>query len=68
MARLTETDKAAIKELSKDGWIQSPEERSPVFVEPTTRNNAAYCQWATELSKWIKADRPVRFTGANWRL
>jgi hypothetical protein len=68
MARLNEADKAAFKRLASDGWVESPDERSPVFVEPTARNNAAYCQWVSGLSKWIKAERPVRFTGSNWKL
>jgi hypothetical protein len=68
MARLTETDKAALRELSEKGWIQSEEERSPVFVEATPQENQRYCRWVTELSKLLPTEKPVRFIGSDWRL
>jgi len=45
MAKLTETDKAAFRELTKRGWEQSAEERSPRIVEPTLEARTRYVRW-----------------------
>lgn len=68
MARLTQTDKEVLQALSDRGWVQSAEERSPLFVEPTVENIESYCRWVSELSRWISRKRPVRFSGDNWKL
>jgi phage terminase large subunit-like protein len=68
MARLTTADKVALKALAKKGWIQSAEERSPLFVEPTLEANERYCRWVAGVSKVVPAEKPVRFTGSDWKL
>ncbi len=68
MARLTEYDREAFRQLTESGWRQSPEERSPRFVEPTTEARERYCRWATEAAKFFKGVKPMRFGGDNWRL
>ncbi len=68
MARLTADDRAAFRRLTEAGWVQSPAERSPQLVEPTTEARYRYCLWATEASKWFKGTKPVRFGGTNWKL
>ena len=68
MARLTQTDKDALRNLSQIGWVQKEEERSPVFVDPTVENNQRYCRWITEVSKLLPQNKPVRFNGKAWKL
>ena len=68
MARLTFDDRAAFRRLAETGWVQSPEERSPRLVAPTTEARRRYCLWATEASKWFKGTKPVRFDGDHWKL
>ncbi len=68
MERLTRNDREAFRELTKRGWIQSPEERSPRFVEDSPAAREAYCHWATEASRFFKGAKPVRFHGSQWKL
>jgi hypothetical protein len=68
MARLTADDRAAFRRLTEAGWVQSPAERSPRLVKPTTETRYRYCQWATEASQWFRGTKPVRFGGTNWKL
>jgi hypothetical protein len=68
MARLTADDRAAFRRLTEAGWIQSPAERSPQLVEPTTEARYRYCLWVTEASKCFRGTKPVRFGGTNWKL
>ena len=68
MARLTTADKIAFKELSRRGWKQSEEERSPLFVRPSIEANERYCRWVTGIAKVLPANKPVRFTGSHWKL
>ncbi len=68
MTKLSESDKAAFRELTARGWEQSPEERSPRFVEQTPEGRARYVRWATEASKFFKGTKPVDFSGDHWKL
>lgn len=68
MARLTDSDKKSFKELTQRGWLQSAEERSPVFVVPSIKNNEAYCHWISNLSKISPTNKVVRFVGTDWKL
>jgi len=68
MAKLTETDKAAFRELTERGWVQSPEERSPRIVEPTLEARTRYVRWVSEASKFFKGKKPVNFGGKHWKL
>jgi hypothetical protein len=68
MARLTETDKKALREVNHSGWIQCAEERSPVIVEPTPENNWRYCKWLSQLPDLPQAAHPEQPTGSNWLL
>lgn len=68
MARLTDHDKKTFLELSRRGWKQSDEERSPIFVQPTPEANARYCQWVSQISAISEGPREVRFSGENWKL
>lgn len=66
--RLTKHDEEAFRELTERGWRQSPEERSPRFVEQTPEGRRRYCEWATEAAKFFKGEKPVRFHGDHWKL
>ncbi len=66
MARLTDEDKAAFRELSERGWVQTEAERSPVFVNPTPEVNQAYCNWLSSIPQPRKPFRP--YTGEHWKL
>lgn len=68
MARLTEADRTALLRLSKSGWTQSAEERSPAVVEQTTAGRERYCRWATAAAKFYRGRKPVRFVGEHWKL
>jgi hypothetical protein len=68
MAQLTETDKATFRRLTRRGWEQTPEERSPHFVEQTPEGRARYINWASEASKFFKGTKPVDFSGNQWKL
>lgn len=71
MARLTTADKQAFKTLSTKGWIQSEEERSPMFVNPTPEVNERYCRWVSGISKVFTSaspGKPAKFFGSNWKL
>lgn len=68
MARLTETDRAALRALTGRGFVQSAAERSPAVVAQTMEARERYCRWATVAAKFFKGAKPVRFVGDNWRL
>lgn len=68
MARLTETDRAALRELTARGFAQSAAERNPAVVAQTMEARERYCRWATAATKFFKGRKPVRFVGHNWRL
>jgi len=68
MARLTEADKAAFRELTQRGWVPEPEERSPRIVKPTTEARTRYCRWATDAARFFKGTKPVDFGGDHWKL
>jgi hypothetical protein len=68
MARLTETDRAALRELTERGFVQSAAERSPAVVAQTLDARERYCRWATAAAKFFKGAKPVRFVGDSWRL
>lgn len=68
MARLTESDKKSFRDLTERGWVQSGEERSPVFVVPNLENNEAYCRWVSDVSKMSLTNKEVRFSGRDWKL
>ncbi|MFW6218365.1 MAG: hypothetical protein ACOC4K_05175 [Verrucomicrobiota bacterium] len=68
MAKLSDRDKAAFRELSARGWEQSPEECSPRTVPQTPEGRAAYIRWATEASTFFKGTKPVNFEGEHWML
>ena len=68
MARLSETDREALRALSARGWRQGPEERSPRVVAPTTEARERYCRWASEAAEFFKGVKPVRFDGSSWKL
>ena len=66
MAKLTDSDRKALLEVKP--WTELNEMRSPRIVEPTPEARARYCRWATEGAKFFKGTKPVRFTGAHWKL
>lgn len=68
MARLTQTDKEAFRELTERGWVNDPAEQSPRFMPLTTEAREAYCRWATEAAKFHKGIKPVNFSGDHWKL
>lgn len=68
MARLTEADRAAFRDLTERGWVQSPGERSPAIVEQTLAGREQYCRWATAAARFYKGSKPVRFVGNHWKL
>jgi hypothetical protein len=68
MARLTDTDRAALLRLSESGWVQSAEERSPAIVEQTTAGRERYCRWATAAAAFYRGKKPVRFVGDRWKI
>lgn len=68
MARLTETDRAAFRNLAEAGWIQSTAERSPAIVAPTKEARERYCRWATDAARFYRGEKPVRFQGSHWKL
>lgn len=68
MVRLSEADRRAFRELTARGWRQAIDERSPQVVAPNSEARERYCRWASEASKFFKGDKPVRFTGSNWKL
>jgi hypothetical protein len=68
MARLSEADRAALRELTARGWVQAPAERSPALVAPTVEARERYCRWATAAARFYKGRKPVRFVGRHWKL
>lgn len=68
MTRLSESDQAALRELTARGWVQSPAERSPVLFDPTPEACERYCRWATAVARLCPADKPRHFGGAFWKL
>lgn len=68
MAKLTENDKVAFRELTERGYVQNPEERSPRLVEQTPEGRARYMRWASEAAKFYKGSKPIGFKGNNWKL
>ncbi|MCG6940291.1 MAG: hypothetical protein LJE69_03455 [Thiohalocapsa sp.] len=68
MARLTEADRTAFRELTARGWVQSPAEQSPAIVEQTTAGRERYCRWATFAARFYRGSKPVRFVGSHWKL
>ena len=68
MARLTDADRAAFRELTARGYVQSPAEQSPALVEQTTAGRERYCRWATAVARFHRGDKPVRFIGEHWKL
>ncbi len=68
MAKLSETDKKAFRELTTRGWEQSEQERSPRTVAPTIEARRRYCEWATQAAKFFKGTKPVDFSGDHWKL
>jgi hypothetical protein len=68
MARLSDADKAALRELTARGWVQSPAERSPVLFDPTPEARERYCRWATAMARLRPTGKPPRFGGTQWKL
>lgn len=68
MAHLTQAERDAFRRLTEQGWRQSAAERSPVLVEPTPAARERYCRWATAAAMLVRGRKPVRFSGACWRL
>lgn len=68
MARLTDSDKKSFRDLTQRGWLQSKEERSPVFFAPNQENNQAYCRWVSRLSNISQKNKTVGFVGVDWKL
>lgn len=68
MAQLSNSDKAAFRELTERGWEQSDEERSPRHVELTPEARRRYCEWAAQAAKFYKGTKPVDFSGEHWKL
>ncbi|MCH2155650.1 MAG: hypothetical protein MK080_06575 [Opitutales bacterium] len=68
MAKLSEEEKKAFIELSERGYVQSTEEKRPLTFENTPEGRARYVRWATEMAKFYKGEKPVRFVGNEWKL
>lgn len=68
MARLSDTDRAALRELTARGWVQSPAERSPALVAPRLEARERYCRWASAAARFYRGSKPVRFVGEHWKL
>jgi hypothetical protein len=68
MARLTESDKAQLRELTRRGWRQPAAGCDPAQAEPTLAARERYCRWAAHAAHFFKGVKPVRFDGSNWRL
>ena len=68
MAKLSEIDKAAFRELTERGWEQNDQELSPRFVMPTPEARRHYCEWATQAAKFFKGAKPIDFSGDHWKL
>lgn len=66
MARLSESDKAALRE--GDRWAEPAERRSPRVLESTPQARTRYCRWDAEAAKFHQGRKPVRFTGKQWKL
>lgn len=60
MAKLTEMDKQALRELSQRGWKQSAEELRPAIDPVHPASIEALCRWAALLSKQPANAKPVR--------
>ena len=68
MARLTEAEREALRQLADkdcDAQSLSANER---FVAPTPEARARYIRFATEASRFYRGEQPVRFGGDCWRL
>ena len=68
MARLTPTDKEALRELSRRGWVQSAAEKAPASPPRSPTSIRAYCRWVALLGRLPHPPKPVRFTGSHWKI
>ncbi len=68
MARLTDSDREAFRELTQRGWIEEDALRSPRYVEPTPENLVRYCAWLDETSRFFIANKSIDFSGDHWKL
>ena len=68
MTRLTEADRAAFRRLTATRWAQPPAQQSPAIVAPTTEARERYCRWAAAATRLFRGEKPVRFSGSNWKL
>jgi len=66
MAQLSESDKTSLREAGQ--WTEPPERQSPRVLKATPQAHARYCRWASEAAKFYKGNKPVRFTGKQWKL
>ncbi|MCS3904399.1 hypothetical protein J2T55_002435 [Methylohalomonas lacus] len=68
MARLTNDERRALRELAAQQHDEPPLTDDERFVAPTAEARARYIRFATEASRFYRGDKPVRFVGNHWKL
>lgn len=68
MARLTDNERKALRELASQHREEPPLTDDERFVAPTAEARARYIRFATEACRFYKGDKPVRFIGKHWKL
>jgi len=68
MAKLTDAERQALRQLADQGRDAQPLSANERFVAPTPEARARYIRFATEASRFYRGEQPVRFGGDYWRL